>query len=268
MSIFFALILLGSQAILAKEKVSKPIESLEFSVPSKPPFYHLEGKEVNGFIVSIVKCLFQANAIKPEFNLLPLKRILRKLQSDPDHCSIGWFRTKEREDFADFSKPIWQDRAALVLTQKEKKKLIQKKHPSFSSLIADSNFKMLRPAGVSYGQNVDDLIGKNSKNISTITGSFRQIIKMLAFNRADYTLVHPPEWYYYSKSINKQENLAAPHDVSIIAYKDLNKEIHRHIICNKKTQKNTIKRINILIDKRLSGCQQQIGKSYPWIQKL
>lgn len=260
--------LIINSSLMGHSQTSNQPTLIHLSAPLKPPFYHVEGSEVNGLLVAITRCILQDSEYRLKMEIVPVKRILQQIQSQPGTCSLGWFKTKDRLEFARYTKAIWTDQQAFVLTQADKADRIRHKHASFRSLIEDKSFRMLYPQGISYGEKVDQLIEKNDSHIEKVAGNFRQTVRMLSFSRADYTLIHTPEWHYYYQKINQSSEYKAQKKLDIIAFVDLIKPIERHIICHKESSKELVQQLNRLIDKNLSSCSEKVSKENSWLKKL
>ncbi len=243
-------------------------QRLQLSAPLKPPFYESSGKNIHGILVDLVQCLVENTDYDLKMEIMPIKRIQQELRESKQHCSLGWFKSKERQQFASYTKPIWRDKQTFVLTRLARDKAIRSKHQSFRSLINDASLKMLKPEGVSYGPSVDQMIDEHPKQLIKVVGSFRQVVHMLAHARADYTLVHPPEWYFYDRLINQSDKIKTENKLSILPFADLIRPIDRHIICSKKGSSDIIQLFNTLIDQRLKACTKQISKENIWLQDL
>ena len=56
-------------------------------------------------------------------------------------CAVGWFKNSEREAFAKFSKPIYQDEPQVVLTAIENHKI--KSTDTVESVLANHDLNLL-----------------------------------------------------------------------------------------------------------------------------
>jgi uncharacterized protein (TIGR02285 family) len=77
----------------------------------RPPYYMtLENGQAGGFLIAAARMILDDAALDHRVVPLPPKRILRFLRNSRYACSVGWFRTPEREGFALFSEPIYRNR--------------------------------------------------------------------------------------------------------------------------------------------------------------
>src|SRR5690606_34791512 len=76
----------------------------------KPPYYHSIAGEPTGFLLERTRAIFSDAQIALRFEARPAKRILLEMEQNREPiCSIGWFRTPQREAFALFSLAIYRD---------------------------------------------------------------------------------------------------------------------------------------------------------------
>ena len=71
----------------------------------------------------------------------------------------------EREKFAKFSTPVYQDRPQVIVMRADNSHRIN--HPTLAALFADKNLKLGAKLGYSYGSFVDGLmVAKDGQNIA------------------------------------------------------------------------------------------------------
>ncbi|SMF16444.1 transporter substrate-binding domain-containing protein [Pseudobacteriovorax antillogorgiicola] len=233
------------------------IKTIELSAPLKPPYYFKGPNGVTGLIVDFTRCLFDDSGYQAQISISPVSRILEDVRSKPGSCSIGWFQTPERSQFAKFSEPIWHENQYSVIVHSKKKNSIQSKHESFESLLRDPHFRMIFPKGVSYGPAIDRWM-THLKSKEVVTGNFRQVIAMLSLGRADYALVNPPEWEFYHKQVMQGRPTKT---LDFLSFPDLKQATSRHIMCHSESSQQTIATINTLIDARAEICNTMARKN-------
>ncbi|WP_375740154.1 substrate-binding periplasmic protein [Pseudomonas boanensis] len=167
-------------------------ESLTVYYIEKPPYYHTERGEPTGFLLERARAIFSKADVPVHFEARPAKRILHELQQGRDAaCSIGWFKTPERQQFAWFSRPIHRDAPMLVLTRNSLAEQIR----SYSSLSAlvQSPLRLGLVDGFSYG-GLDHMLKTASSH--KVTAPPAQTVRMLAAERIDFTLIDERELPY------------------------------------------------------------------------
>jgi hypothetical protein len=99
-------------------------DQLNVSYFERPPYYlTTPAGDASGFLVEKTKKILQAANVNARFiSLKPNKIIFIIKHANLPHCSIGWFKKPEREAFAKFTKPIYQDRPLVLLKTKLNKK--------------------------------------------------------------------------------------------------------------------------------------------------
>lgn len=86
---------------------------------------------------------------------MPPRRIISYLKiPGKKACSIGWFKTEEREAFAKFSKPIFQNKSLVILTTKVHQVKIEK-HFGLKDVFFDQSLVMTNIDSFSYGTTID-----------------------------------------------------------------------------------------------------------------
>jgi polar amino acid transport system substrate-binding protein len=96
-------------------------EVLTVSYLDRPPYYYTD-KDGNpsGFLVELAREVFRDAGIEVAWKELPPNRVMyERRKKRASHCSIGWFRTQEREAYAKFSIPVYQDKPLVIMTTRE-----------------------------------------------------------------------------------------------------------------------------------------------------
>jgi len=235
LSIFLCLIFLSQLSF------SKP---LKVYYVERPPYYFTKNKVPTGFLLNLQKKILNDANITVTFIPLPIKRILRKIkEKNSPYCSLGWFKTKSREKYANFTLPIYQNSPLVVISLKSNAKVIQE-HTSLENLFLDKALTSVQLDGFSYGDKIDELIKKHQPQVYYITGEAQQLIRMLAKKRISYLLIAPEE----IKTILSTNNLN-PKKFSTTSFQDMGQGNKRYLICGKGVDKKTINKINKSIQK-------------------
>lgn len=159
----------------------------------RPPYLITVNNELTGLTSATAIAVFQKAKVPYNLTITPTARqmdlIKTNLSSD---CAIGWFKNPDRESFAKFTLPIYQDRPQIALTQKKNKK-IGADPRSVQSLLANKNLLILVKKGYSYGAFFDELIDKyHPTNMATVAKN-TVMIRQIEESRADYMLISPEE---------------------------------------------------------------------------
>src|SRR5471032_361749 len=84
---------------------------LELQIVQLPPFLMVQPDgSMDGISVRPTRAAFKAAGIEVEWREVPALRQLQRLRSNQERvCSVGWYKTKEREQFAKFSDYVSRD---------------------------------------------------------------------------------------------------------------------------------------------------------------
>ncbi len=146
----------------------------------------IESGGVEGLTASPVAEAFDKAGIPYQWKKMPFKRQLMTIKANKSlGCGIGWFKNSEREGFARFSNPIYQDRPNIVIGKKENISLSN--HLTVQDLLFDKNLKLIVKDSFSYGQYIDNLIAKHTPNILVVIGSSNlEMLRLVLSGRGDY----------------------------------------------------------------------------------
>ncbi|MFH1914277.1 MAG: transporter substrate-binding domain-containing protein [Pseudomonadota bacterium] len=158
-----------------------------------PPYYYTTSTgRPEGFLLRKTANILRLAGITPEFQSMPAKRILQAMHSDEPVCSIGWFRTPEREQFAKFSRPIYQNKPLEVLHLARNADLFREKL-TLADILVDPAISMGALEGYSLGAAVDEAIAGARQGMGRVNGNYAQLVRMLAMERFLCILVAPEE---------------------------------------------------------------------------
>ncbi len=219
-------------------------ETLTVSYLERPPYYETITGKPTGFLIELTMKIFKNAKIKVNFKDMPPKRIMMEIKRDGSlHCSVGWFKNKDRIKFAKFSLPIYQNKRIVILTT-------IKKSNSFSGLYTlrqvfqDKSLAVVTMSAFSYGNYIDKLIKDTSPNLYKISSEQNTLPKMIMKNRASYMLIAPEEVDRLIESAGFKRKL-----FTSINLTDIPAGNKRYLIFNKYVSNKMIKKINISIRK-------------------
>lgn len=158
-----------------------------------PPYYHqLENGQASGIIVDLARKILASAQVEAKFHFVPAKRILFEIQSDRPAASLGWFKTSERQQFANFSLPIYANRPAEVFLLRENE-LKFRPYDSLEGLLQSGQFFLGRVQGFSEGPRVDAMLAKYEHKTVQVAADTVRLLKMLESRRFDFMLLPPEE---------------------------------------------------------------------------
>lgn len=220
-------------------------EPLTVSYFERPPYYYTDTVgEPGGFLLERTRNILRQAGVEAKFLALTPYQILYVLRhAMVPHCSIGWFKNAQREQFAKFSEPIYRNRDLMLLTTKAQL-------PRFSDLktlraiFSDRHLTMARMGGFSYGSYVDDLLEKLTPKTLFLAGEQGCLLRAVAAQRASYMLVAPEE----IDTLIGLTGLSAGAVVAI-PLADVPAGNLRYLMCNRAVTDETLERLNQAIDK-------------------
>lgn len=223
-------------------------EQLLVVYPDRPPYNHtVDGKAVGILVKQTEKILADAK-LTPEFKELPSLAILEEIQKEGSQvCSFGWFKTPERETFAKYTHPTFEDSPLVVLTLKENDRLFQGK-TSLQDIAADKSLTLGVVEGFSYGRQADEIL--RDANVPRLAFRNRyQVCAMLALKRVSYMLTRPAEVSELIKQSGRGQE-----DFVSFSLPDVQDRSKRYIMCGKGVPDEVIARINASIPKFYTTC--------------
>lgn len=208
----------------------------------RPPHYYTYRGEARGVLVERTRTIMAEAGMAAAFVKMPVKRIIHEIRNAATPvCSIGWFRNDERERFASFTLPIYQDRPLVVLTARGKQPRIAG-YQDMDSLLADTTQTLGVISGFSYGTVVDRMMTNRKTPLESLTGSLSQLLKMLDKGRVDYLVISPEGIQGALTAVGLD-----PGNFDTVEFPDVPPGNQRHLMCSQSTPEAVIERINTAI---------------------
>jgi polar amino acid transport system substrate-binding protein len=149
----------------------------------RPPYLIESGGTVTGLTGSPVAAAFKKAGIPFKWESAPSNRQMTMIkESQTPVCAAGWFKNPEREAFARFTAPIYQDKPTVILTRGGGPATA---HHTVESLLADAKITVLVKSGYSYGPFIDAKLPNAAAQKSTTTQENIGMATMIAAGRAD-----------------------------------------------------------------------------------
>lgn len=188
------LLLLGLLFIpaLAAEADSDPYELRVYYLEFPPYYYTNIHREPDGFLLKLADRIFVEAGVTPLWAPMPAKRILHELHANTPVASVGWFKTPEREGFAYFSLPVYQNKPLEILYLSRGETNFSAKE-SLDDVLGDKTLELGVLDGYSYGAFVDARIAQGNPRMRHVVGEYGQLVGMLGIGRFDYIFIAPEE---------------------------------------------------------------------------
>ena len=206
------------------------------------PYMYSEIGSIKGLTADVDIYAFKKAGINYVLKEVPSSRQLDMIKDNTERiASIGWFKNPERETFAQYSKPIYQDKPAVILVHISNTTITG--NQNIMTLFGNKRIRLLVKDQYSYGSFIDQKIAEYKPNIVSTTGENINMIQMLNAKRADYMFIAPEEADELIKAAGlKMENF------KLIQIVDIPVGNKRYLIFSKNISSDIITKINNGID--------------------
>ena len=222
-------------------------QSLEITVHfhTRRPFYMSDGDRVYGLVAEPIAQAFETAGIPYHWQETPARRQLDIIEKNEDlSCAAGWFKTRERESYARYSMPIYQDKPFVALTRADNEFLAETES-SLERVLRERRLKLLVKEGYSYGQFIDERLQALAPRLITTTAENWNILKMIENYRADYSFMTEEEARDLLMSPETKPTI-----FKIVRFSDMPAGGKRYIICSQKVGEDIIARLDAEIRSR------------------
>lgn len=232
----------GSRAFLvgavigAASNATGQVVALHYN--SRPPYLIVQEGTLSGLTGSAAIAAFKASGVPFVIKETPAARQLKVVKDNEGmDCGVGWFKNPEREAYAKFTKPIYQDEPQIVLTAADNTKI--KATDSIESVLGNQDLNLLVKNSYSYGKALDAMIEKYRPRRQTVSAENIQMFKMVQAQRADYMFAAPEEAAVTIPIAGFQ-----PSQFNLIKLAHMPKGEYRYIMCSQSVPDDTIARLN------------------------
>ncbi len=211
---------------------------LKLQIVQRPPYLMMKPNgEVSGIAVEPTMAAIQKSGIAVEWEEVPALRQLQRLKLNKERvCSVGWYKTEEREKFAKFTHPVSQDSPWAGFAN------IAFNPPggaTVSAVLGDSEVVLLLKNGYVYGNYLDEKISVMRAKRMETSGDMPQLFKMIEIGRAHITFAPIEEIQYY---LNK--HLVSATSTKVITFSEMPMGYKRHLMCSKLVEDEVINKFN------------------------
>lgn len=205
------------------------------------PFYLSYKTEVHGVVADQIGLAFKYADIAYQWRETPAKRQLNIIRKNQDKsCAAGWFKTEAREQFAQYSLPVYQDKSFVAITRSDNTLLQDKEELGIT--LRERRLQLLVKSGYSYGNFIDSEISKLKPRLLSTTADNQNMLKMIQAHRADYCFMTEEE----AQDLLLFSGLKRT-DFKVIHFSNMPQGNKRYIICSKMVDKATMKSLNAAI---------------------
>ena len=216
----------------------------------RPPYLVTTDNGVRGLTGDPATLIFQESDIPFRWQQTPSKRQIYILQQNKGRdCLVGWFKTKEREEFAKYTLPIYQDKPQIALARADNNKIPDV--TTVEEIFSDSQLNLLVKDGYSYGDFLDGKIAEYHPVRTETTVENREMLKMVFARHADYFLIAPEEANGLIESSGFDLN-----DFKFIHFIDILSGEKRYILCSMQVEDSIIDQLNAAIQHYVGSFSQ------------
>ncbi|WLQ13298.1 transporter substrate-binding domain-containing protein [Hahella aquimaris] len=231
-NLFLWAVLTASQATLSDDRIA-------IHYHERPPYMSTADTGiVFGLTATPAAKAFQSAGIPHYWVQTPSNWQIEILKKNSGRdCSIGWFKNPERETFAKYSNPLYQDKPTIGLALTSNGKLSSGQ--SIETAFRRKDLRLLVKSGYSYGEYIDKLIKKVKPNILAVTVENVNMLLMLNVDRADYFFIAEDE----AEGLIQASGFSQ-RDYKYIHFTDSPPGNHRYIICSKQVDDTVLEKLN------------------------
>lgn len=204
----------------------------------RPPYLVTQaGGVVIGLTAQPTANAFKKAGIPFVWRKMPATRQLLSLQGNSaEDCAVGWYKTAEREKFAKYTKPIYQDKPTVALARNE---VAVREGERLNTLLSKPKLRVLLKDNYSYGAYIDALLARLPQPVLATVVENTTMVRMLRMGRADLMFMAEEEVSEFSAYLGR-----GPDELKLLRFPDIPRSEKRYILCSKKVPDEIISRLN------------------------
>jgi uncharacterized protein (TIGR02285 family) len=216
-------------------------ETITVHFHDRRPFYMRSADEVHGLVADPIATAFEHADIPFKWQETPAKRQLDIIARNEDKsCAAGWFKTPERETFAIYTLPVYQDKPFVAVARADNEYLAETE--ILDRVLQERRLELLVKEGYSYGEYVDGRLKTLAPRQVKTTADNRNILKMIESYRADYSFMTEEEAYDLLIFSGVKRT-----SFKLVHFSDMPPGNKRHIICSRQVDPEIIARLDSAI---------------------
>ncbi|WP_148714091.1 hypothetical protein [Chitinolyticbacter meiyuanensis] len=206
----------------------------------RPPLYYIEadasGQPVYaGHVYEKVRDALLRAGLQAQFREMPGARVVSQVKGNAEPlCAMGWFKTRERATFAQFSVPLHRDRAWVIVTRPEHEAEIRKLG-SLKAVLAKRTLSATLIGGISFGDTIDSQLKRYP--VERVSAGPTTVLKMIEAGHGEYTIVPIDSLEDHLTRVDPQSPLRA------VTPSDVEGELV-YLMCNKRVPPSWLGQFN------------------------
>jgi polar amino acid transport system substrate-binding protein len=216
-------------------------EPVQLHYFERPPYMSSYGTDkASGLTASFAEAVFAHAGIAITWTQTPAKRQLWLIEKNiGQDCGVGWFKTPERLQFAQFSLPIYRDQPSVLIARNQ----YVVNGTTLAAIFSDPKGRVLLKDGFSYGDYINGQLAKAAIRMQSIAQETATMLKMLEADRADLMIASREEAEYLLH-IGRWAGNETNKQLRIITLSDTNQGDERYLMCSNKVSAATMTAIN------------------------
>lgn len=199
--------------------------------------------DVHGLVADNVTLAMNNADIDFIWEEVPIARQLALIKGNTiKSCAVGWLKTPEREDFAKFTLPVYQDKPHVVVTRADNEVLTS--GISLERLLDHLHLRLLVKSDYPFTPVLGTALKDKNALLTPTTTDNYSMLKMIHNHRADYCFM--PEEEVADLLLFSNLNKA---DFKIVHIIDMPRGNNRYLLCSKKVNDEIIGRLDRAIEK-------------------
>jgi uncharacterized protein (TIGR02285 family) len=225
-------------ALLASGWPAEAQATIQLLYYDRPPFHTTQGNSVVGLVAAPTEAVFRKAGIPFVWKRMPVNRILDMLKgSDGPYVSPGWYKTPERETYALFTLPIYNEKPLIGLARAG---FSVPKGIKAKDLLARPETRLLVKEHFSQGAYLNNLIAQMPlRQIQTVAIEVPLMVQMIKANRADLIITTQEEVEFHVAQAG-----ASMADFKVLHFPDVPAVEKRYILLSQQAPGDLLKRLN------------------------
>lgn len=218
--------------------VARDSDTLTVHYHERVPYYTMADGQMSGSCGEPVRLALERAGIPHRWQETPPQRQVMTLRAGNGRdAAIGWFKRADRESFARFSSPIYQDRPYVLLARVDDERFASGRQ--VAEFLGRRELRLLVKESYSYGATLDAAIALGRPLMEVTTGDNLSMLRVIAAGRADYFFLGEEEAYAL---LERSEPGA--HACKIVTLADLPAGAARHLMFSRAVPPDWVERID------------------------
>jgi uncharacterized protein (TIGR02285 family) len=226
--------------------VAQSREPITIRYSERKPFQYTDQTgQPAGLLIGPTARVFAKAGIPVSWKSEPFNRSMMRIQANQGKdCSVGWYKTAERETYARFTQPIYHDSPQVGFARAD---FPVAEGETARALLADGRTRLLLKQSFVYGEYLDGLISKIPEDkVQRVSVEIPNLLQMLRADRADLTFISKEEAAFYATEADFPIK-----DFQTISLPDIPKGDFRYLICSQRVSPSVIQRLDKAIRSEL-----------------